>query len=310
VSAIRRAPPGFPSASLENVPLQSLWMLFAGLCFALMGVFVNEGSAQFSAAELVFYRALVQMIMAWAVLRRAGLSVRTERLGMHVHRGVAGFVSLFMFFYALTTLPVATAMTLNYMSPLWLALLLTWIARERPGAGLLATIVLGFAGCLMLLRPTLSADQVWPALVGLISGAISAVAYWNVRRLVQLREPEARVVFYFALFACLGSLVWMAPQSWHPVTWGNFWLLAGVGVFGGMGQLAMTRAYGKGRALVTAALSYSGIVFSALLGLAIGHTPLPALAWMGIALIILAGIIAVQLQPGARKEPASQVTND
>jgi drug/metabolite transporter (DMT)-like permease len=290
--------------------LQSLWMLAAGLLFALMGVLVNAASAQFSAAELVFYRSLVQMAMAWAMLRGTGLSVRTERLGMHVHRGVAGFVSLFMFFYALTTLPVATAMTLNYMSPLWLALLLTWFARERPGVGLLATVVLGFAGCVMLLRPTLSADQVWPALIGLVSGAISAVAYWNVRRLVHLREPEARVVFYFALFAFLGSFLWMAPQRWHAVTRDNCWLLAGVGICGGLGQLAMTRAYGKGSALVTAALSYSGIVFSALLGLAIGHAPPPFVAWLGIALIVMAGIIAVQLQPGKHKEPASQVTND
>jgi drug/metabolite transporter (DMT)-like permease len=285
-------------------------MLAAGLCFALMGVLVNTASAQFSAAELVFYRSLVQMALAWAMLRSRGLSVRTERFGMHVHRGVAGFVSLFMFFYALTTLPVATAMTLNYMSPLWLALLLTWIARERPGVGLLATVVLGFAGCVLLLRPTLAAEQVWPALIGLASGVISAIAYWNVRRLVHLHEPEARVVFYFALFAFLGSLVWMAPQPWHNVTWKNSWLLAGVGIAGGLGQLAMTRAYGKGSALVTAALSYSGIVFSALLGLAIGHAPPPALAWLGIALIVMAGIIAVQLQPGRHKEPASQVTND
>jgi S-adenosylmethionine uptake transporter len=127
---------------------------------------------------------------------------------------------------------------------------------------------------------------------------------------VQAREPEARVVFYFALFAFLGSFVWMAPQAWHPIRFDNVGLLVGVGVLGSLGQLTMTRAYGKGRTLVTAALSYSGIVFSSALGIALFGDVLPLLAWLGMGLIIAAGIIAVQLQPGACKEPAPQVTND
>jgi drug/metabolite transporter (DMT)-like permease len=290
--------------------MQSLWMLAAGLSFATMGIFVKYGAAEFSAAELVFYRALVQLAVGWAVLARAGLTVRTTRFGMHVHRGVAGFVSLFMFFYALTTLPVATAMTLNYSSPLFLALLLAVLARERPGAKLVGTVLLGFAGVVLLLRPAFHADLVWPGLVGLASGATSSVAYWNVRELVRAREPEARVVFYFALFAALGSLVWMAPQAWHPVTLANVGILAGVGIFGAAGQLSMTRAYGKGSTLVTAALSYSGIVFSSVFGILVFDEALPPAAWIGMALIAVAGIAAVKLRPAGPREPAPPVVGD
>jgi drug/metabolite transporter (DMT)-like permease len=289
--------------------MHSLWMLAAGLLFALMGIFVKIAAEQFSTAELVFYRSLMQMGVAWIVLARAGLSARTTRLGMHVHRGVAGFVSLFMFYYSLTALPVATAMTLNYTSPLFLALLLTWIARERPGRVLLATVGLGFVGAILLLRPTITADQLWPAAIGLASGAISAIAYWNVRALVRADEPEARVVFYFAVFAALGALLWMTPLAWHPVDLGNVHLLLAIGAFGTAGQLAMTRAYGKGSTLVTAALSYSGIVFSSALGIAIFGDVLPLLAWLGIGMIVAAGIIAVQLQPDAVKA-SPQVAND
>jgi len=290
--------------------MQSLWMLVAGLSFATMGIFVKYAAAEFTAAELVFYRAVVQLGVAWAVLARAGVSVRTARLGMHVHRGVAGFVSLFTFFYALTMLPVATAMTLNYSSPLFLAVLLAVLARERPSAALVGTILLGFGGVVLLLRPAFHADQLWPGIMGLVSGIVSAVAYWNVRQLVQAEEPVARVVFYFAVFSCLGSLVWMAPQTWHPVRLDNVGMLAAVGAFGAAGQLAMTRAYGRGSTLVTAALSYSGIVFSSVLGILVFHDELPLAAWLGMALIVAAGIMAVQLQPGVRREPASQITND
>ena len=290
--------------------MQSLWMLVAGLAFALMGVFVKVASAHYSTAELVFWRSVVQMAVAWAILRQAGLPVRTCRLGMHVHRGVAGFVSLFMFFYALTELPVATAMTLNYSSPLFLAILLTVLARERPGAKLVGTVLLGFAGVVLLLQPAFAADQWHAGLIGLVSGAISAVAYWNVRELVHAEEPEARVVFYFGLFAFAGSLVWMAPQRWHVPTAETGWLLAAVGGLGALGQLAMTRAYGHGSTLVTAALSYSGIVFSSVIGIAWFGDLLSWSAWAGIALIVAAGILAVHLRPGRREDAASQMTND
>ena len=290
--------------------MQSLWMIVAGLAFALMGVFVKVASPHFATAELVFWRALVQALVALAMLRYAGQSVRTARLGMHVHRGVAGFVSLFMFFYALTALPVATAMTLNYSSPLFLAILLAALARERPGAKLVGTVVLGFAGVVLLLQPTFAADQWWPGFVGLASGAISAVAYWNVRELVKADEPEARVVFYFGAFALLGALVWMAPQRWHPPGADTWWMLAGVGGLGALGQVAMTRAYGHGSTLVTAALSYSGIVFSSVIGVAWFGDRIPWFAWIGIALIVAAGILAVRLRPDRREDAAAQVTND
>jgi drug/metabolite transporter (DMT)-like permease len=290
--------------------MQPIWILVASLGFAVMGVFVKLGAPHFSAAEMVFWRSLLSMAAATGLLWRAGMTIRTPRFGMHVHRGVSGFVSLFMFFYALTELPVATAMTLSYTSPLFVALLFGLLMRERLGVNLWLTVLLGFLGAILLLRPTITSSQLWPALVGLASGATSAVAYWNVRQLVEAHEPEGRVVFYFALFSTAGALVWMLPQPWHAITLDNVGYLAGVGVSGTIAQLAMTRAYGKGPAIATAALSYSGIVFAAIFGIVIFEDALPLVAWLGIALIIAAGMIAVQLQPARRAEPPPQMTND
>jgi S-adenosylmethionine uptake transporter len=117
-------------------------------------------------------------------------------------------------------------------------------------------------------------------------------------------------VFYFALFSLMGALVWMTPTGWSPITADNTWPLGGVGVMGTAGQLAMTRAYGRGKTLVTATLSYSGIVFSSALGIVIWHDVLGLASWLGITLIVAAGIIAVQLAPGAKPEAGPQVTND
>jgi S-adenosylmethionine uptake transporter len=290
--------------------MQSLWMLVASLGFALMGVFVKLGAPHFSAAEMMFWRSLLSVLATAVLLWRSGTSLRTQRLGTHAHRGVAGFVSLFMFFYSLMLLPVATAMTLNYTSPLFVALLFGFLARERIRPLLWFSVLLGFVGAIVLLRPTITPAQVWPALVGLASGAVSAVAYWNVRQLVQADEPEERVVFYFALFCMAGAFVWMLPQAWHEITLDNVGYLAGVGVFGTVAQLAMTRAYGKGSAITSAALSYSGIVFAAILGIFVFGDLLPWLAWFGMLLIIVAGMIAVQTQPAKRVHAPPQISND
>lgn len=290
--------------------MQSLWMLAASLGFALMGVCVKLAATHFSAAEMVLWRSVLSMLAMAALLWSTGLTVRTPRFGMHVHRGVSGFVSLFMFFHALTALPVATAMTLNYTSPLFVVVLFGLLAHERIGPALWLTVLAGFVGAILLLQPTIAPDELWPALVGLASGAVSAVAYWNVNRLVQAEEPEERVVFYFALFSAAGALVWMLPQRWHAITLDNVAALAGVSIFGTVAQLAMTRAYGKGSAIVSAALSYSGIVFAAVLGIAIFDDALPLVAWLGMALIIVAGIIAVRLEPRRRTESPPQITND
>jgi len=74
--------------------------------------------------------------------------------------------------------------------------------------------------------------------------------------------------------------------------------------------MAMTRAYGQGSTLVTAALSYSGIVFSSAIGIAWFGDLLSWSAWLGIALIVAAGILAVRLRPERPEDAAAQVTND
>lgn len=285
--------------------MHALWMLGSGLAFALMGVCVKLAAADFGAAELVFWRSVASVVVSALLLWRMDLPLRTRHFGMHARRGLSGFASLFMFFHALTTLPVATAMSLNHTSPLFVALLFAVLSRERIGAGLAVALLVGFGGMLLLLRPALDASQLWPALIGIGSGAMAAVAYWNVRKLVERDEPEERVVLYFALFCVAGSFAWMLPQRWSPIGVDNVLPLAGAALLGTAGQIFLTRAWGRGNAMVTATLSYSGIVFAAVLGIVVFAERLPAIAWLGIALIVAAGIAALRLRAPARETAVS-----
>lgn len=274
--------------------MKSGWMVVAGFLFGWMGVFVKLGAAYFSSAELVFYRSLIGLVVIFAVVRINGYPLATPYLKMHVWRGLSGFFALMMFFYAITALPLATAVTLNYTSPLFLAMLSIFVLKERHRKTLLFALALGFAGVVILLQPTFNRGQALAGLLGLASGFLAGVAYLNVRQLGKMNEPEWRVVFYFTLVSTVGAGTWMLLHEFHPVTWKSFVLLVGLGTTATLAQLAMTRAYRVGRTMVAGSLAYSTVVFASLFGLLLWGETLTLESWLGIALIILSGVVSVR----------------
>ncbi|MEW6133142.1 MAG: DMT family transporter [Pseudomonadota bacterium] len=277
--------------------MKSTWMLVAGFMFALMGVLVKLASARFSAPELVFYRSLFGLLSIYAVIvlsyRQWFAPLLTRHAASHVRRGFSGFVALVMYFYAIAHLPLPTAITLNYTSPLFLAAITAWWLKERHGRGLVAAVAIGFAGVALLLQPGWGGEDMLARLVGLASGVLAAVAYLNVRTLGREGEPEWRVVFYFTLVAMLGSGVWMAGAGFAAPRMTDLPLLIATGAAGTLGQLAMTRAYRLGNTLAVGALAYSTVGFAALYGvLLFGDRPPPA-SWLGMLLIVIAGLVSV-----------------
>jgi drug/metabolite transporter (DMT)-like permease len=282
-------------------------MLLAAFFFASMAVCVKIASVWFTSAELVFWRGALGIVFMWALARRQGVALGTAYPWMHTWRSAVGVVSLGAWFYAIAGLPLATAMTLNYMSSVWIAAflvggaILAWNPREgalRQGP-LAAAVLAGFAGVVLMLRPTIEQQQLFAGLVGLLSGLGAAFAYMQVMALGRLGEPETRTVFYFAvgtMVAGAGGMAVTGVSSWH---WGHaLWLLP-VGVLASLGQLCMTRAYSHGATLVVASLQYSGIVFGALYSLLLFGEHIDPLGWLGMALIVGSGIAATVLRARA-----------
>lgn len=287
--------------------MQALWMLLASLLFASMGVCIKFASEHFNSFEIVAYRGVIGMVFLFAVTRVRGVSLRTEVPMMHFWRSIVGTIALTSWFYAIAALPLATAVTLNYMSSVWIAAFLlggallmqgrnTPIRRQGP---LFLTVMAGFAGVAMMLRPTLNADQVGGALVGLLSGVFSALAYLQVAALSRAGEPESRTVFYFSLGAVISGLLGMSFMGASAWQWPSaLWLLP-IGLLAVFGQLCMTRAYASGATLVVANLQYAGIVFAGIYSLTIFGDQLPLIGWLGMGLIILSGIVATALRARA-----------
>ena len=315
---------GVPERTRLRLPdLGAGWMLVASFAFAGMGVLVKlEGSA-YSSTELVFYRSLVGLIGILLVAAPRPSQLLTPHWRLHLRRSVFGVMSLCLYFLALTRLPLATAVTLNYTSPLFLGLFAVFLLGERVRPMLLAALALGFLGVVLLLKPHLERDQLGAGLAGLASGLCAATAYLNIRAMASLREPEWRVVLFFtALSTLVSGLLLLAPvlalhllgaapsgspavlPAWspgppHPIHVRDLPLLIGIGLSALLGQLCMTRAYKTGTLWLASNFAYSAIVFASLFGVLIHGDWLSPMAWAGMAVIVASGVLAGWSRPAA-----------
>ncbi len=277
-------------------------MLVASFLFACMGVCVKFAAVTHSAVEITFYRSFISLILMFGLVRLRGVSLATPHWRWQISRGVVGFSALFAYFYAITLLPLATAVTLNYTSAIFLAIYLA-LAGMRMRLGILGALVVGLVGVVLLLRPTLHADQLIAGLIGLGSGVLAGMAYFSVRELGARGEPETRTVFYFSLVSSVCAGVWLAFSELSTVDLKSGLLLLGVASFATVAQLAMTRAYTRGKTLMSAALAYSTVIFSSLFGAMFWGEVLDTAAWVAIGLIILSGIAATHF---SRASPVEQ----
>ena len=293
--------------------MQALWMVLASFLFATMGVCVKLASSNFNAFELVLYRGLVGMVFMALIVHARGSGLRTRFPGMQAWRSLVGVISLIAWFYAIAYLPLATAVTLNYMSSIWVAAFLIGGALlytrgpMQPRQGLLMlTVLTGFGGVVMILRPTLEQNQLFAGLIGLMSGLLAALAYIQVTALGRLGEPEERTVFYFALGSALGGgigvmFTGLSEWNWQAAVW-----LLPIGVLASIAQWCMTRAYSQGPTLVAANLQYSGIVFAALYSLLLFGDQIPLLGWLGMLVIVVSGVVATALRTQALPNPPAE----
>ncbi len=288
-------------------------MVLAAFMFASMGVCVKIASAHFNSAELVFYRGVIGMVFLYTLARMQGTTLKTAYPGMHAWRSAIGVASLGAWFYAIAHLPLATAMTLNYMSSIWIAAFLVGgaLLAWRPGQGmaplqqgpLVLTVMAGFVGVIMVLRPSLDQSELFAGLIGLLSGLGASFAYMQVMALSRMGEPEARTVFYFAVGSAVAGgaatlVTGVSDWQWSAAVW-----LLPIGLLAALGQLFMTRAYSsaktQGAMLTVASLQYSGIVFSAVYSLLLFGDKISPLGWAGMALIMASGIGATVLRARA-----------
>ena len=267
-------------------------MLLASFAFAFMGLCIKLASSQFSVAETVFYRSIVALLFMQLYINRNGLSLKTAQWRAQLFRSGIGCIAMMTYFTAISLIHLDTAVTLNYTSPLFMALILRIWFREPATRYDTLLLLIGFIGVALLLQPAFGNQPPAGLLTGLMAGFLFSLAGLGVRQLGKLGEAEWRTVYFFSLICTVAGLVWvLAGSGFHAVDRRGLWLILGMGGSGLVAQSAMTCAFKLGKTLLVANLQYTTVMFASLFGFLILGEVLSLPAWIGAILIISSNVL-------------------
>ncbi|MES2682046.1 MAG: DMT family transporter [Pseudomonadota bacterium] len=275
----------------------------AAASFACMGAFA-KASAQQGASEvlIVFVRNLmgVLALLPW-VLRNGAASLKTNRLGGHLWRALFGLCGMYSLFYAITHLPLAESLLLNYASPLFIPFIAWIVLAEKPPPLMIPAALLGLAGVALIVKPA-SLGFGLASWLGAASGVFAACAMVSLRRISDT-EPAPRVVFYFS---AIGTVVSLVPLFWFATlpTPMQMLLMVATGLAATNGQLQLTRAYSHAPAARVGAMGYSAVIFAGLIGWLVWDETLDRYSLLGAVLVIGTCVIA-SWQRSPRTAPIS-----
>lgn len=276
----------------QNLPRGAvLYMLIAGVCFALVHASVKY-IPRIPAHELVVARALISIIMTWFALKKVGLSAWGQNRPMLVFRGAAGTGALILYFYTLQKMPLATAVTIQYLHPILTVILAAFFLRERATWLQWLCFAASFIGVL-LVRGFDARVAPLDLALGVASAVLSAVAY-NLIRALRNEDHALVVMFYLPLV----SLVTVGPWTYFHFVMpeGHEWpILIFIGVFTQIAQYFMTRAYQADTAANISNLNYLGIFYASVIGFVMFDEKVMGLSIFGIFVIVGSAILSTHL---------------
>jgi len=272
-------------------------MLLSAFSFSLMTACVKLVSTHnIPVFEIVAARGLVSLIISYADIKRKKIPIWGNNKKLLVARGTVGTLALICVYYAVTTLPLAEATLLQYLYPVFTAILAFLFLKERIQRSTLICILLCLLGLLAMVKPNLSfsseAVLPWFSVLAALGGALgSGTAYVLVKRLSKC-EDSSVIIFYFPLIALPLSVILLGDNFVMPNTEALILLLF-VGIFTQVGQIGLTKAMQSEVAAKVSAFSYVQVVFSTVLGVIIFNEVPSIWTLIGGSLIILGALVNV-----------------
>lgn len=280
--------------SLSNRQKGMISIILSAFCFAWMNAFVRlSGDLPF--IEKSFFRNFVALLLALVMLLRERGGPRSflpqkGTLPFLLIRAAAGTLGILCNFYAIDHLALSDASILNKMSPFF-AILCSWLFLREKLNWKQGLIVLGaFIGALCVIKPSFANADLFPSLIGLLGGFGAGVAYTMVRRLGQLGENKAYIVFFFSAFSCIVTLPYLL-LAFEPMTLGQLLCLVMAGVSAAGGQFGVTSAYCYAPAKEISVYDYTQIIFAAGLGFLLFAQIPDWLSILGYCIIIAMAVV-------------------
>lgn len=237
-------------------------MFISTLAFSLANVFIKK-VGHLPTMEIVFFRCLLGVVFCYIGLKRANADWRGSNRRLLLFRGLFGTTALYFFFFTLQNIPLASAMTIQYLSPIFTTIIAIFLLKESVKPLQWLFYAMAFAGVLCIEQVDARVSFLFLVL-GVISALCSGMAY-NLVRSLREREHPLTVVLHFQLFGLIAGLI-ITLFSWKtPVNWDWFYLFL-IGVFSQMGQVFLTNALQKEKAASVAIVNYTGLIYGITIG--------------------------------------------
>lgn len=276
-----------------------LLMILAVTLFTAMSACIKAAD-RIPAGQAVFFRAglTVPAVLIWLALRgRVAEGLRTAQPWAHVRRGVVGSVSMGLGFAGLRYLPLPEVTALQFVTPILIVIFAALMLGERIRIIRITAVAAGLLGVVVILWPRLTASgegaELFGASLVLCSAGLAAIAQIFVKSMAG-REGTVAIVFYFSLTATLLSLATI-PFGWVRPAPGEYALLIGAGVLGGIGQMVLTTSYRYADAGVLAPFTYVSMLWSLVFGVVL-FDEVPTLPMLSGATLVIAAGVAIWLR--------------
>ena len=243
------------SAPKHSVALGAFLIVLAFACVAVMSAF-GKAAKGVSTGVIVFFQNFISLILfsPW-VLRKGFSDLRTARIWLHILRAAGGLLSQALMFAAVRKMPLVDAVLLSNSAPLFIPLV-AWIwLKEKIGGIVWVSLAVGFAGVILILRPSLALLSNPAALLALSAALFSAFALVSVNQLSNT-EPAKRILFYYFLFSSVAAAPFTV-LNWKTPTSQEWLLLSGIGVTMALSQWLIVFAYKQASAEPIAPFNYT-----------------------------------------------------
>jgi drug/metabolite transporter (DMT)-like permease len=276
----------------ENLVVGAVLTTLSFFCVALVGALGKAAGQLTSTAVVVLFQNLICFVVMIPVAIRGGPgSLRSHKIGLHVLRAATGTACWYALFVAITMMPLTNAVLLTFSAPLWMPGIAWLVSRQKAAMATWVGATIGFVGVILVLQPQHHHFNIGTPLA-LAGALLLGVALMSVRWL-GATEPMPRILFYYFLFSTVMVLP-LALLEWRPLEPRTWIYLAGVGVAQLFSQVFIVLAYRYASSVKLSPFIYTTIVFTALIDWAISHRPPTFFVALGIAFVIVGGLVAIR----------------
>lgn len=279
-----------------------LWMVWSCLLFVAIWGLIRVASEDLHPFVIVFFRTLFAILAFAPFLFRNGWApFKTEKLKLHGLRGLFSLFGTLGLFYAVAHIPLADVVAISYSAPVFAAVGVVLILKEKVHWRRIAAILIGFIGVLVVLRPGFRELNlgVMAAVGGSFALAGSLVV---IKSLSGQDRPEA-IALYSFLFVLPGSLI-AALFYWSVPTWQEFGILAVIGILVALAHTALARAFRYSEATAVLPLDFTRMIFATLLGVLAFGESIDYIAWIGGGVILAATVYVAHREARVKKKKA------